>query len=90
MTQAINLGKFFDSNFDYDIIICSSMIRTCMTAMLSLRSKPNTVIYFVPFINELESNNPIDKTNTAIDSSSLKRDIYPNKKWFEKNKQKNR
>ena len=85
MMQAINLNKFINEQ-TYDVIICSAMVRTCMTALLSLMNKPNTVIYVVPFINEVPSGLPIDVTNTALDTYSLKKNIIAIRKWLYDNK----
>lgn len=85
MMQAINLEKFIISK-DYNIIICSAMVRTCMTALLSLINKPDTVVYVVPFINEVHTGIPMDVTNTALDTYSLKKNIKVIRKWLYDNK----
>lgn len=85
LQQAIALNEFMKDK-NYDVIICSALVRTCMTAMLSLLNKPNTVVYVIPFISELHSGVPFDVTNDALDSYTLKKNIKVTKTWLKENK----
>jgi len=88
MQQAILLGsKLNDFNDDF-CFICSSMTRTIMTALFSLRNKTNVKIYVCPYINEIPS--PIsyfgvDYHNTAVPSHILKQRIDYVLSWIKKN-----
>ncbi len=93
MEQAIYMGKKYLSNQEqkYDVVVCSAMTRTIMTALLSNRYinlyKP-TKIYVLPYINE--DLNPLsfmrtDYQNTAVKSVILKKRISFIKDWLESN-----
>lgn len=83
MQQSILLGEFVK---DYDIICVSPMLRTIMTALLSLRGK-KCIIYVVPYI--VEDTNPLcmgnDKQNNPLGYEQLEKTVIFVKDWLEKN-----
>ena len=91
MQQAILLGTdFINKEPAYDVVFASPTVRAIMTAMLGFRSKPNVVIYVVPYISEHQ--NPMkditgDYQNKPVNSNILKRIIsfmkdWLSRKWF--------
>lgn len=88
MQQAIKLGtEFINKNKPYDIIICSALTRTIMTAILACR-RTNNVIYVVPYINEIQNvfyMLNMDFQNTAVNSKILKKRIMFIKDWLQEN-----
>ena len=82
--QAIKLSEKIDtSNINYDIVLCSPLLRTIMTTMIAFRNKPNTKIQIVPFINEeLNLCNGFDYQNNIPNLDILKRMVNYCTKWI--------
>ena len=90
MQHAINLGnKFMTEHNHYDMYISSALTRTITTALLSLRHRPEVIIYVVPYINERHEFDIgagiSDYQNIAVKSDLLKRKIRFIKDWLEYN-----
>ena len=84
MQHAIKLGDFLKEQ-KYDIIICSPLTRTVQTGLLALRSVPNTKIYVVPYISEIQNLASFvgkDNQNTGVSSTILKQRIAFIKDWL--------
>ena len=90
MQHAIMLGhdyinkEIYEHN-NYDVIVCSPLTRTIMTAMLALRWQKNAVIYVVPFISEIQNLSSLanaDFQNTGVGSQTLKKRINFIKDWM--------
>lgn len=92
MQHAIILGRDFirPQNLlkKYDAVFSSATIRSIMTALLAFRGQPNTIIYVVPYINEISNFAGIadmDYQNTPYKSEILKRQIAFIKEWLRYN-----
>lgn len=84
MQHASFLGNNFLYNKEYDFICVSAMVRTIMTALISLRGKNNKEIYVVPFISEKLLTPTGDHQNSPLNSTKLKRMVRFIKDWLEK------
>jgi broad specificity phosphatase PhoE len=71
------------NNYDFDLIICSNLIRTAMTGMFCFDH--NKEIIVVPYINELQNFlGSLDSSNKPNSLSNIKLKINYIKKWFYK------
>jgi broad specificity phosphatase PhoE len=92
--QSLNLGEEFN-NMKFDdstYYITSSMVRTVMTALLSMtvfNNKKSNIIYVVPYINEHTNWSydtiKYDKQNMGNSSEELRSKITLMKTWIENN-----
>jgi broad specificity phosphatase PhoE len=84
MQHAIKLGTDYieKENKTYDLYITSAMTRTITTAFLSLRKRPNTIIYVMPYINEENKWFFTKLENTAKSSELLEKIVNFLRKWF--------
>ncbi|XWV26630.1 hypothetical protein QJ857_gp0431 [Tupanvirus soda lake] len=89
MQQAILLGtNFISTQPPYNIIICSPLTRTIMTAMLASRNIPGAIVHVVPYISEIQNVFQYigsDYQNIAVNSKTLKQRILFIKDWLENN-----
>jgi len=87
LQQSIALGATYSKDQDYDIVFASPLFRTITTALMSLRMKPNAVIYVVPYISEVQHTElniaTTDVPNRAVPSDVLKRSVLFIKEWLE-------
>ena len=87
LQQSIALGTTYSKNQEYDIVFASPLFRTITTALMSLRNKPNAVIYVVPYISEVQHTElnltTTDVPNRAVPSDVLKRSVLFIKEWLE-------
>jgi hypothetical protein len=86
MQQAIKLGSYL-KNKKYDVILCSPLTRTIMTALLSCRNN-DTKIIVVPYISEIHNYASLigkDCSNMGVTSNILKKRIIFIKKWLIEN-----
>ena len=83
MQHASFLGNNYLYDKEYDFICVSAMVRTIMTALISLRGKNNKEIYVVPFISEKLLTPTGDHQNSPLDSTKLKRMVKFIKDWLQ-------
>jgi len=87
MQQSVKFGTDYLNKNMHNIIICSALTRTIMTALIAFDNK-NTTIYVVPYISEIQNAaNTVyaDYQNTAVRSDLLKTKIEIIKQWFTDN-----